>query len=483
MIAAVSPEVSASLEPAAEPTHWLRGRYFVPLPDLSDETRQAINKGRAAATWVEILARLRDLERRGPDDQTKQAAEAGRIEGLGVNGLAAAVGCSHTTALKHLRHLESLGLIRTEQAAFTLEADQVTGRIRRNYAKAPPKVIVVTIEDRHCRPCRASGTRRGDTPGTGPRATGDTPETVRKGVNPQDRNWRVSKERTSKEVRSFGTNKRRTAAGPGKGPAAAAAGAGGQRPAMPAAKHASPPTLGWSSWSDPATCAKGREFVNAIAATLNMTPADVAAVPKGPKRHELIERYFKAKEAAPPEPRPMNRLRREQALRRIPFRVARYAKGLGWSEIEVKALWRVAPKELERLVNQRDLDSPRVIHQGICTDVEPATITLSDDLERARQEALQALEQAAEQERQEQARKDAEWDQLMAERGIRRAADPQPASPEDYAEFAERSEAIMAIREQAEASGDPADLERAQHESLQIVRDYAKKLKTGKAVA
>ena len=182
-------------------------------------------------------------------------------------------------------------------------------------------------------------------------------------------------------------------------------------------------------------------------------------------------------------PSQLDELRREQAAKQIPFRVARYAKGLGWSEIEVKALWRVAPKELERLVNQRDLDSPRVIHQGICTDVEPATITLSDDLERARQEALQALEQAAEQERRVKAEQDAEWQRWLAERGIRRAADPQPASPEDYAEFAERSEAIMAIREQAEASGDPADLERAQHESLQIVRDYAKKLKTGKAVA
>jgi hypothetical protein len=203
---------------------------------------------------------------------------------------------------------------------------------------------------------------------------------------------------------------------------------------MPAAKHASPPSGGWATWSDPATCTKGREFVNAIAATLSMTPADVAAVPKGPQRHELIEQYRQAKEAAPPEPRPMNRLRspavqsqldelrREQAAKQIPFRVARYAKGLGWSEIEVKALWRVAPKELERLVNQRELDSPRVIHQGICTNLEPATITLSDDLEQARQEALQALEQAAEQEHREKAKQEAEWQRWLAERGIQRAA-------------------------------------------------------------
>ena len=252
MVAAVSPAVSAPSEPATEPTHWLNGRYFVPLPDLSDETRQAINKGRAAAVWLEIVARLRHLERRGPDAAAKQAAVAGRIEGLGVNGLAAAVGCSHTTALRHLRHLESLGLIRTEQGEFTLEADQVTGRIKRNYAKAPPKVIIVTIEDRHCRPCRASGARRQGTPETGPRASGGTPETGRKGDDPQARNWRVSKERTSTEVRSFGTNKRRTAAGPGRGPATAAAGAErGQQPAGPASRPPAPdPVDEWQRQAD-----------------------------------------------------------------------------------------------------------------------------------------------------------------------------------------------------------------------------------------
>lgn len=234
MVAAVSPEEIRPEAAASEPTHWLYGRYFLPLPDVSDETRQAINKGRAMPTWVEIITRLRRMERQAadrkadPDEQARaqarqRAAVTGRIEGLGVNGLAAAIGCSHTTVLRHLRHLEALGLIRTEQGEFTTELDEATGRIKRNYAKAPPKVIIVTIEDRHCRPSRAPRAARGDTPGTGPKASGDTPETVRKAPESQDRNWRVPRERNSKEFRSSGTKERRTAAGPGTGPAAAAA--------------------------------------------------------------------------------------------------------------------------------------------------------------------------------------------------------------------------------------------------------------------
>lgn len=224
MIAAATADISGPEAATAEPTHWLQGRYFIPLPDLSDETRQAIYAGRAAAAWMELVTRLKSLERRGPDEQTRLAAVTGRIEGLGVNGLAASLRCSHTTALKHLRHLEQIGLIRTEQGAFTTELDEATGRIKRNYAKAPPKVIIVTIEDRHCRPTRASGTRRGDTPGTSPRATGGTPETGRKDSNSQARNWRHSKDANlQRGLHPLDANRRRTTAGPHGRPAAAAA--------------------------------------------------------------------------------------------------------------------------------------------------------------------------------------------------------------------------------------------------------------------
>jgi len=368
----------------------------------------------------------RDLERRGPDDQTRRAAASGRIEGLGVNGLAAAVGCSHTTALRHLRHLESLGLIRTEQAAFTLEADQVTGRIRRNYAKAPPKVIVVTIEDRHCRPCRAPGARRQGTPETGPRASGGTPETGRKGGNPQARNWRVSKERTSKEVRSFGTNKRRTAAGLGTGPAAAAAAERGQRPA-------------------------GR-------------------------------------------PEPADEWAQAEAARRAKERqIETFARGLQISAIEVIALMRAAPDELRRIATDAGILTPdghfvRPLHQPkpwrnpawtpppVSPQAQAAIkgcIEEMSDHSRLTNGQIELINNAT------------KATKAYAKHSLIGPSDGghQPASPEDYAEFVQGSKAIMAIRKKAEASGDPDDLERAREESLRIVREYAKKLESGKAVA
>jgi hypothetical protein len=450
MIAAVSADVSASLEPADEQSHWLNGRYFVPLPDLSDETRQAIYGGRAAAVWIEIVSRLRNLERRGPDDQTRQAAFSGRIESLGVNGLAAAVGCSHTTALKHLRHLESLGLIRTEQAEFTMESDAATGKIRRNYAKAPPKVIVVTIEDRHCRPCRASETRKQGTPGTGLRVTGDTPETGGKGGNPQDRNWRVSKERTSKEVRSFGTNRRRTAAGPQERPAAAVAGTERrQQQQRPAGRQAASQPPQWLSWSDPATCRRGREFVAAIAAKLNMTPEAVAAVPRGQKRHELIERYREADQ--PPD---WQRQAEQEARDRRQQEVAEgISRHLGMPVIEVIGLWRASPDDLK----------VRCIDAGLMTPDGKFTSLLASRTPRQRQSRR------------------VEGMPPPASKPLGQNAPPSERTSALLAKFVETGNAIMAIREQAEASGDHADLERARMECQRIVREYAKA--EGKAVA
>jgi len=237
MVSSVSTAVSAPCQPADDGRHWLHGRYFVPIPDLSDETRLAINAGRAGGLWLEIVTRLRDLERRGSDKQAKGSAYVGRLVGLGVNGLAAAVGCSHTTVLKHLRHLEGLGLIRTEQATYTVDRDAETGRVRRNYAKAPPKVIVVTVEDRHCRPTKASGTRRTGTPEPGLSVAGGTPETGGNSSESQARNWRVSKDgNLQRGSHPLDGNGRRTDAGPLERPATAAAQTKtGQQPSMPAA--------------------------------------------------------------------------------------------------------------------------------------------------------------------------------------------------------------------------------------------------------
>lgn len=268
MVAAVSPNENDSSPAAAEPTHWLNGRYFVCLPDLSDETRRAIYAAGASALWIEITTRLRDLERRGKEPAERQAAFTGRLEALGVKGLAAAIGCSPTTVLKHLRSLEALGLIRTEQGAFVNEADPVTGKIRRNYAKAPPKVIVVTIQDRHCRPSRASQTRQ-------PRQEAPPPKTDPKNPEPRANSCRVSKEpNLQRGSVPLEPNRRRTAAGPFGRPAAAAAKAGQKQSAAPPDPKAS-----WQEQADEEALERARKaMVEHFAAGLNMHPLEVIAL-------------------------------------------------------------------------------------------------------------------------------------------------------------------------------------------------------------
>lgn len=158
--------VSQATAPAAEsvpsdstaPRHWLQGRYFVPMPDLSDEARWTISQGRAWPVYIGLMVLLHDLERRGTEQQ-QLAAIAGRIEHLGVTGLAVAIGAGRSNAkrmstkavLRQLRFLERQGFVRTTQGTFTTETD-AKGKIRKNYAKAPPKVIEVTLTDRHMRP-------------------------------------------------------------------------------------------------------------------------------------------------------------------------------------------------------------------------------------------------------------------------------------------------------------------------------------------
>ena len=445
MIAAISPEKIPSEPPAAPPKHWLDGRYFVPLPDLADETRQAIYAGRAAAAWMEITTRLRSLERRGPDEQAKRAAVTGRIEGLGVNGLAAALGCSHTTALKYLRHLESLGLIRTEQGAFTTELDPATGRIKRNYAKAPPKVIVVAIEDRHCRPCRPSETRRGDTPGTSPKASGDTPETGGKVPHSQDRNWRHSRERTSKEVRSYGTNKRRTAAGPQERPAAAVATKRGLQagPVDPAGE--------WQRQADEAAQRRAKEHqIERLANGLGVPAIEVVAL----MRANPAELRRIAIEAGilTPDGQFVRILSGRQSLTAGPppavSSTARDAIKAGIEELSDPS--RLTPEQAETLANVTKATKAHARHSLACPVPadQPPPPCLSPGDEPAPEAAPQA---------------------------------PQPPAVA-LAAFLKAGNSIMEIRERAEASGRPDDLERAREAALRIVRKYVE-AESEKAVA
>jgi hypothetical protein len=283
--------VSQASEPAVETTetdstagrHWLRDRYFVPVPDLSDETRWEISQGRAWPVFMGMMTLLHDLERRGTERQQADAV-AGRIAHLGVNGLAAAVQMSSTAVLRQLRFLERVGLIRTTQATFTIESDEATGRIVRNYAKAPPKIIELTLTDRHYRPSgRTAGSRR-DTHDPNPRRQGDTHDPNPKTRNPRVRNAGVPRERTSKEVRSSGTNRRQDASGPLGRPETPAAKAPGQQP------HPSRQVRDLSQVLS--AFDTNPEIPGGIAKSLGLDPADVASTPPGEKREELIRRFY-----------------------------------------------------------------------------------------------------------------------------------------------------------------------------------------------
>lgn len=221
MVSAVSPQVSppSSGDSTATPAagrgpHWLQGRYFVPMPDLSDETRWAISEGAAWPAWTTINAVAHDLERRGATQEVRDDAYNGRIE-VGVAGLAKAAGYGDKAILRQLRHLEHVvGIIRTHQGDHTIERDPETGRVRKNFLKAPPKVIIITIEDRHMRP---TGPRRPPAaPGieTTPGRKSLGIETTPRGDDPRDRNDVVPIDRNLH--RGFGhsdRNRRPAAAG------------------------------------------------------------------------------------------------------------------------------------------------------------------------------------------------------------------------------------------------------------------------------
>lgn len=278
--------VSQATSPAAEsvpsdstaPRHWLLGRYYVKTPDLSDETRWEISQGRAWPVFNGLMVLLHDLERRGTEQQ-HLAAIAGRIEHLGVNGLAESIRMSPTAILRQLRFLERIGIVRTTQATFTVETDPATGRIVRNYAKAPPKVIELTLTDRHYRPTGRAKAATGDTHETTARRQGDTHET-----NPRTPNRRVRNERVSKEPNlqrgsaPLEPNRRQDASGPRKGPETPAAKANpGERRDITAVVAAFD--------TNPA-------IPRSIAKSLGLDPGDVASTPPGEKREELIRRFY-----------------------------------------------------------------------------------------------------------------------------------------------------------------------------------------------
>jgi hypothetical protein len=229
---------------------------------------------------------LHDLERRGTEQQ-QLAAVAGRIEHLGVTGLAAAIGPGMSNAkrmstkavLRQLRFLERQGFVRTTQGTFTTETD-AEGKIRKNYAKAPPKVIELTLTDRHMRPTGPVSEPRRSRCEThqGPKAVGC--ETHPKAPRTRVRNAPVPKDSDLQRDRSpLDSDRRQDASGPRKGPdtPAAKANPGEQRrdiTAVVAAFDTNPAIPG------------------SIAKSLGLDPAEVASTPPGEKREELIRRFY-----------------------------------------------------------------------------------------------------------------------------------------------------------------------------------------------
>ena len=136
-------KTAATADASSQESHWLNGHFFVPVPDMSDEISWVISKGRAWPAFMAIMRLLRQQQRRA---EAKADAADGRLV-VGVNALARAAGMTSTSILRQLRFLERQGFIKTHQERFVTETDPATGKITRNAAKAPPKVIVMTWQD------------------------------------------------------------------------------------------------------------------------------------------------------------------------------------------------------------------------------------------------------------------------------------------------------------------------------------------------
>lgn len=297
---------------SSQGSHWLNGRFFVPVPDMSDETSWVISRGRAWPAFMAIMRLLRYQERRGKTAEAKADAADGRLV-VGVNALARAAGMTSTAILRQLRFLERQGFIKTHQERFVTETDPATGKITRNAAKAPPKVIVMTWQDSFQRPVNASKKAKRDTAEPNAIPTGGTSEPNAKGSQDRVRNEGVSIEANlQRGLHSMNANQRPSAAGPLERPAASTA----KRDRWKAK-----PEPKWSSWSDPKTCPRGRQFVEDIAAAFGMTPAEVAATPRGKQRHDLIERYRAWRDGQKP--------RQTWEIEAQKHRVLRLAEGIG----------------------------------------------------------------------------------------------------------------------------------------------------------
>lgn len=265
----------------------MNGRFFCPVPDMSDETSWVISKGRAWPAFMAIMRLLRYQERRGKTAEAKADAADGRLV-VGVNALARAAGMTSTAILRQLRFLERQGFIKTHQERFVTETDPATGKITRNAAKAPPKVIVMTWQDSFQRPVNASKTAKRDTAEPNAIPTTGTAEPNAKGSQDRVRNDCVSIEANlQRGLHSMNANQRPSAAGPLERPAASTAkrdrwkAKGKEKPATPL-----------QPWQEQDMKAKVMLLAERIGRLLQMSPQAVIEIGKADKndlRRRIVE--------------------------------------------------------------------------------------------------------------------------------------------------------------------------------------------------
>lgn len=181
--------------------HWCEGFFFVPVPDLSDETVHSINSGRAMPAFIGVIRALVLMERKGRTDDIRADARLGRLT-IGINALARAAGMQDAALGRQLKHLQRIGIVRIHDGERQPERDPATGRIVKGRGRTPPKVIVLTLDRSMMRPSKEGRqvTPRNPTqrPDETPRKAPLKGRDVRGGFRPP------SKDAGSKEPASFG---------------------------------------------------------------------------------------------------------------------------------------------------------------------------------------------------------------------------------------------------------------------------------------
>lgn len=130
-------------------------RFFFKLPELSDETAAAITKASAWPAFIGVCRAIREQQRRGRTEKIRELASEKATIGIGIKQLCRTIGLSPKAGREQLRKLEKLGLVHVHRPPPVIKAHPITGRIvEKRGGKSPRTLIVCTVTDEHCRPCK-----------------------------------------------------------------------------------------------------------------------------------------------------------------------------------------------------------------------------------------------------------------------------------------------------------------------------------------